>query len=81
MSVMKLRDAIRQFDGQILSDGAQDWDPENLLEVLEQNEDPEEARKLGYVLLEDPVYVDETGIRKVKADGYLGDYLYKEVSG
>jgi hypothetical protein len=76
MGTMTLREAIRQFEGQILTDGGQDWDPENLIEVLEENEDPEEAEVLGYILLNDPVYVDETGIRKIKEDGYLGDYLY-----
>jgi len=75
MSLMKLRDAIRQFDGQVLSDGAQDWEPQVLVEVLEQNEDPDEARELGYVLLDDLVHVDETGIRRIEA-GYLTDYLY-----
>jgi len=76
MGTMTLREALSQFEGEVLTDGAQDWDQDNLLEVLGQNEDPEEARELGYVLLDDKVYVDESGIRKVNPDGYLGDYLY-----
>jgi hypothetical protein len=74
MSTMKLRDAICKF--QVLSDGAQDWEPENLIEVLEENEDPEEAKELGYVLLDDEVYVDDLGIRTIRADGYLGRVIY-----
>jgi len=77
MSVMRLRDAIRQFNDQVLSDGAQDWEPECLIEVLEQEEDPEEANELGYILLDDPVYVDDTGIRRIEKNGYLGNYLYR----
>jgi len=76
MGTMRLRDALEQFEGQVLTDGAQDWDQDNLCEVIGQNEDPDEARELGYVLLDDPVYVDETGIRRIRGDGFLGDYLY-----
>ena len=77
MSVMRLRDAIRQFNDQVLSDGAQDWEPECLIEVLEQEKDHEEAKELGYILLDDPVYVDDTGIRRIEKNGYLGNYLYR----
>jgi hypothetical protein len=75
MSTMKLRDAIRKFP--VLSDGEQDWEPQVLLEVLEKEEDEDEALELGYVLLEDCVYVDETGIRRIEKNGYLGSYLYR----
>ena len=76
MGKMTLSEALEQFEGKILTDGAQDWNQDNLLEVIEQNEDQDEARKLGYVLLDDQVYVDEAGIRRINPDGSLGDYLY-----
>ncbi len=79
MGTMTLRQALTQFEGEILTDGAQDWDQDNLLEALAANEDPEEARELGYTLLDDQVSVDEAGIRRFKPDGYLGEYLYSVV--
>jgi hypothetical protein len=64
---MTLREALQWFEGRILTDGNQDWDSQNLLQTLEQK---------AAIVLSDPVYVDEIGVREIDKDGYLGDYLY-----
>jgi len=59
-----LRDALQMFDGQILSDGAQNWDQENYLEEMENSDE-------GQEYLAQEVYVSEDGIFKINASGYI----------
>lgn len=60
-----LREALEMFDGQILSDGAQNWDQENYLEETEQSDD-------GQEFLAQEVYVSESGIFQIDSSGYIG---------
>lgn len=60
-----LRDALQMFDGQTLSDGAQNWDQENYLEETENSDD-------GQEFLDQEVYVSEDGIFKMDVSGYIG---------
>lgn len=64
---MILKDALELFEGQLLSDGAHNWSPENLIEAIEE-EDPDVLQRV--------VYASEEGIREIGDNGYLGRYLY-----
>jgi len=58
---VKLRDALRLYEGQTLTDGAQEWDVENYFEA-NINEDG------GEQWLDQKVYADENGIYPYRGD-------------
>lgn len=66
MATMTLKKALDMFDGEILSDGAQNWDQENYLEAIYDNADDPENE------LAKEVYVSEDGIFAMNPEGYIG---------
>lgn len=64
-SFVTLREALQLFDGQLLTDGADDWDQENYLAATENEKD-------GPEYLDQRVYISKAGIYEVRPDGHVG---------